>query len=52
MHPNIRHETWVCNVCQATNSTVDAECQFCECQGADCQRDNCADPKHFESEAR
>jgi hypothetical protein len=39
---------WYCNVCNAQNSVVDGECQFCECQGKDCKRDNCSDPRHFE----
>jgi len=41
--------TWPCNVCQAHNSNLDGECQFCECDGAECKRDNCSDPRHFEN---
>lgn len=33
---------WICNVCNARNSVVDGECQFCECDGSDCKRDNCS----------
>lgn len=38
--------TWVCCACQAQNSDVDGECQYCECGGQDCKRDNCSGPGH------
>ena len=37
---------WYSNVCQAQNSVVDGECQFCQCEGDQCKRDNCSDPIH------
>lgn len=41
---------WHCNVCDAQNSVVDGECQFCDCEGLECQRDNCSDPAHFHAD--
>jgi hypothetical protein len=38
---------WYCNVCDAQNSIIDGECQYCECQGLECKRDNCSCPEHF-----
>ena len=40
-------QEWICCACQAINSVVDGECQFCECGGRECKRDNCSAPEHF-----
>ena len=42
-----RTDFWYCNVCNAQNSVIDGDCQFCECQGSVCERDSCADERHF-----
>lgn len=42
------NENWTCNVCQAQNSPLDGECQYCECQGKECKRDSCSGDLHFE----
>lgn len=40
-------EFWFCEVCDAENHKIDAECQYCECQGELCKRSNCSDLAHF-----
>lgn len=42
--------TWYCNVCNAQNSDIDGECQFCRCGGAGCKRANCSTPEHFHAD--
>jgi hypothetical protein len=37
---------WKCCACEAMNSAIDGECQFCQCEGEQCDRDNCSDPRH------
>jgi len=44
------NQFWSCNVCEAQNSIIDGECQFCECQGLSCKRDNCSWPEHFHTD--
>lgn len=39
-------DEWTCRACQAVNSVVDGECQFCDCDGLECKRDNCSGPDH------
>lgn len=41
---------WRCNVCEAINSEIDGECQFCDCGGVECKRDNCSEPEHFHAD--
>lgn len=48
--PKAGKDEWTCISCDAINSTVDAECQFCECGGADCRRDTCSGANHLKKE--